>query len=277
VAVVIIMNRLGLPGSPPTPRQLVLHRFFGWGFVALFLLLIVTMFTRFYVFWEEHPARIVFHYALSFALLLLLLFKVAVARRYPGFRKQLFAIGLSVFILGFTIASIGLSHYFVRMTQRSPFISFASLATAPDLQLGKQLLIERCTTCHILSTILQTRSVGDWEKVVDDMTKRSWPRIRLDEATQILTYLSEIRVPKEGSAGTGFAIIDETCFTCHGYAEVFGKIRTRKEWDEVVRRMSETAPDKVPVARHGRIVDALLEAQAKAAALKKAEDERQAK
>lgn len=264
-AVVVMMNRLGRPNSEPGPRQLVLHRLFGWAFVAAFLVLIVTMFGRFYAYWEEDSPRIVIHYTAAFALLVLLLFKVAVARLYPGFRTHLFALGVLVFLLASLAAASALAHYLVRMTQRAPYISHAGLSSAPDLELGKQLLIERCRTCHVLDAILLPRPAKAWENVVDAMSKLAWPRIRPDEARQILHYLITTRVPREPSAGTGYEVLDEHCLPCHEPAGILASPRTRGEWVEVVARMSRTAPDLVHVADHGRIVDALLAAQSKAA------------
>ena len=270
-AVVVMMNRLGRPQQSPSPRQLVLHRLFGWPFVAAFLVLIATMFGRFYAYWEEDSPRIVIHYTAAFALLVLLLLKIAIARLYPGFRTHLFALGVLVFLLAFLTAASALSHYLVRMTQRAPYISHASLSSAPDLELGKQLLIERCRTCHVLDTILRPRPAKAWENVVDAMAKLAWPRIRPDEARQILHYLVTTRIPREPSAGTGYEVLDEHCLPCHEPAEVFKSPRTREEWVEVVARMSRIAPELVHVADHGPIVDALLAAQAREAAPTEAE------
>ena len=269
-AAVVMLNRLGRPQGEPSPRQLILHRVFGWAFVAAFLVLIATMFVRFYAYWEEDSPRIVIHYTAAFALLVLLLLKIAIARRYPGFRTHLFALGVVVFLLAFLTAASALSHYLVRMTQRAPYISHASLSSAPDLELGKQLLIERCRTCHVLDTILRPRPAKAWENVVDAMAKLAWPRIRPDEARQILHYLITTRVPRDPSAGTGYEVLDEHCLPCHEPAEVLAGQRSREEWVAVVARMSEIAPELVHVADHGRIVDALLAAQSKAAAPREA-------
>lgn len=270
-AVVVMMNRLGRPESQPGPRQLVLHRVFGWTFTAAFLVLFVTMFGRFYAYWEEDPARIVLHYTAAFALLLLLLLKVSIPRFYPGFRKHLFPLGFLVFLLASLTAASALSHYLVRMTQRAPYISHASVSTAPDPELGKQLLIERCGTCHILDTILRPRPADAWERVVDAMAKLAWPRIRPDEASQILYYLIATRVPRVPAVGTGNAALDAHCLPCHESAEIFAKPRTRKEWDDVVWRMSAISPELVAQTRHDPIVDALMDAQSKAAAAKASE------
>ncbi|MHB8762911.1 MAG: hypothetical protein ACYDA8_00995 [Deferrisomatales bacterium] len=264
-AVVVMMNRLGRPGSQPSPRQLVLHRVFGWAFAASFAVLFGTMFGRFYAYWEEDPARIVFHYTASFALLLLLLLKVAIARFYPGFKKHFFVLGISVFFFAFLTVAGALSHYLVRMTQREPYISHGGISTAPDLELGKQLLIERCRTCHLLDKILQPRPAEAWGTVVDAMAKLAWPRIRPDEAQQILHYLTTTRVPRAPASGTGQTVLDEHCLICHSSAEIFARPRARQEWDAVVLQMSDMAPDLVPATRHAVLVEALLAAQAAAA------------
>lgn len=264
-AVVVMMNRLGRPQSEPGARQLVLHRVFGWAFVAAFLLLFGTMFGRFYSYWEEDSPRIVLHYTAAFTLLLLLLLKIAITRFYPGFRKHLFLLGFSVFLLAFLTAASALAHYLVRMTQRTPYISHAGISSAPDLELGKQLFIERCRTCHVLDAILKPRPAKAWETVVDAMAKLAWPRIRPDEAKQIFHYLSTTRVPGGPSVGTGSTVLDEHCLPCHEPAELLVSPRTREAWDRVVKRMSDTSPSLVPANYHAQIVDALLEVQSRAA------------
>ncbi|GAB4270581.1 MAG: hypothetical protein Kow0092_25030 [Deferrisomatales bacterium] len=270
-AVVVMMNRIGRPGSQPSPRQLVWHRVFGWAFVAAFWILFATMFRRFYAYWEEDPARVVLHYTASFALLLVLLLKVAIPRFYPGLKKHLFPLGFSVFLLAFVTTAGPLAHYLVRVTQREPYFSHEGISTEPDLALGKQLLIERCRTCHLLDRVMRPRPAEAWETVVRAMTKLAWPRIRPDEARQILHYLTATRVPRGPVAGTGHPVLDAHCLICHESAEIFARPRTRREWDGVVRQMFGIAPDLVPASEHVRIVDALVEAEAEAAARKEGE------
>lgn len=271
-AVVIMMNRLGRPESQPNPRQVFLHRVFGWAFATAFAVLFGTMFGRFYARWEEDPARIVFHYNAAFVLLLLLLLKVAIARLYPGFKKHFFVLGISVFLFAFLTAAGALSHYLVRVTQREPYISDAGISTTPDLEIGKQLLIERCRTCHLLDAIMRPRPAEAWKTVVDAMAKLAWPRIRPDEAQQILYYLTTTRVPSAPAVGTGHTVLDQHCLICHEPAEIFARPRTRPQWAAVVRRMSNIAPDLVPAARHATFVDALVDAQSGAVAPKETED-----
>jgi cytochrome c5 len=154
------------------------------------------------------------------------------------------------------------------MTQKAPYISHASVSTAPDLALGKELFIERCRTCHVIDTILQPRPTDDWERVVDEMTQLAWPRIRPDEAKQILHYLATTRIPKAGSVGTGFTVLDLYCLPCHKPDEIFANFRTLKEWEKVVGMMAEIAPDQVPDSEHELILKTLMEAQSKRAKAK---------
>lgn len=257
------MNQLGRPASQPSPRRIALHRAFGWVFTAAFLVMFGTMFGRFYAYWEEDPARIVAHYTAAFALLMLLLLKVSIPRYYPGFRKYLFPLGTSVLLLAFLTTASALAHYLVRMTQQTPYISHASISSAPDLELGKQLFIERCRTCHLLDKILKIRTKESWEKIVDSMAKLAWPRIKPDEARQILFYLGETRTARASPTVTGFPILDQRCMVCHEPGEILLKPRTRKEWDEIVIRTAKEAPEILSTDLHIPIVDALMAAQAK--------------
>lgn len=262
-ATTVMMIRLGRLENQPGSRLLYLHWIFGWGFTAAFLVMLTTMFGRFYAYWEEDPARIVFHYTAAFALLVLLTIKIAVPRLFPRLRSHLFLLGSGVFLLAFLTAASALSHYLVRITQRAPYISHSDISTDPDLDLGKELFIQRCRTCHIIDTILRQRPAREWEKVVNAMSKLAWPRIRPDEAKQILHYLTETRVPREKPVGTGVAVLDMHCLPCHKPDEIFAKTRDRKGWEVVVKEMSGISPENVPAAQFGPIVDALVEEQAK--------------
>lgn len=263
VAVVVMMNRLGRPESPPTPGQILLHRVAGWGFTGFCLIIFIAMFKRFYAYWEEDPARIVLHYTTAFALLLLLVLKVGIPRFYPGFRKHLFPLGIAVFLLAFLTAASSLSHYLVRITQQVPYISHASISSSPNLELGKQLMIERCRTCHVLDKILKPRTAAAWESVVAEMAKLAWPRIRPDEATQILYYLTETRTPRPPTTNTGDSLLDGHCLPCHQPTEIFAVKRTPGEWEKIVLRMSKEAPEIVPAVKRKQLVDALTGIQSR--------------
>lgn len=91
----------------------------------------------------------------------------------------------------------------------------------------------------------------------------AWPRIRPDEARQILFYLIETRSPKEVAKPSE---LETHCISCHESGEIFAKQRTRQEWDAIVRAMTDISPEKVPADQHDRILDALVEAQEKQAA-----------
>ena len=177
-----------------------------------------------------------------------------------------------MFLFAFVTTAGPLAHYLVRMTLREPYVSHEGISTEPDLELGKQLLIERCRTCHLLDRVMQPRPAEAWGTVVRAMTKLAWPRIRPDEAQQILHYLTTKRLPRGPVVGTGHTVLDAHCLICHEPAEIFARSRTRQEWDNVVRQMFGIAPDLVPASEHVRIVDALVDAEAKASAQKDAED-----
>ena len=209
------------------------------------------------------------HFTAAFALLLLLLLKVAIPRLYPGLKKHLFLLGFSVFLLAFVTTADPLAHYLVRMMQREPYISHEGISTEPDLELGKQLLIERRQqACHLLDGIMQSRPAEAWETVVRAMTKLAWPRIRPDEAQQILHYLTTTRVPRGRSWRPDTRCSTRAAGSAMSPAEIFARSRTRQEWAAVVRQMFGIAPNLVPASEHVRIVDALVAAQSAAAAPK---------
>lgn len=231
-----------------------IHRVSGWVFFLLLLLMFVTMFGRIENFWEESPPRIALHFALATALLFLAAVKVGAARYGKGLGKHLFGLGIGVYLLAFPMAIITGSYYIVRVLEGSPYLSHAALPDHLDEQLGKTLLIDKCTTCHLLLDVLKPRTAPDWEETVSRMVALARPRIKPMEGRQILHYLVLNHTPREVTPeereGTPF---QRYCTYCHTWAEMEPHRLDQEGWEQVVRRMHGHAPELIPLERAGEI------------------------
>jgi hypothetical protein len=132
-----------------------------------------------------------------------------------------------------------------------------------DERLGKELFIDKCATCHMLERIMQPRSVQSWETVVNEMVSLASPRITLDEAGQILHYLTLTHVPRTKEIPVEATLTQRHCLPCHEPAELFTKRYNRAGWAEIVRKMHKYDPDIVPLEKTDEIVDFLLKNQDK--------------
>jgi hypothetical protein len=256
-----------IQGSPKltNPEKYIRrHRVMGWIFVVLFLVMFIFMIERIGEYWEESSARISLHIALSLALLILIAVKVTLPRYYPRLNKHLFALGITIYAAAFSLVGITGGYYVARIFRDIPHISHSTLTEHMlDLELGKEMFITECSTCHSLDRIMAFRSPESWVEVVNEMVALAEPRINPDEAQQILHYLLETHVPVPFE-GTGEAtLVDKHCLPCHDAQDIYDKSFTRVGWTEVVMQMHEYSPEIVPEDKIDEIVDFLLENQAK--------------
>jgi len=179
---------------------LVVHRVAGWSFAILFVVMTAVMTERMTRHWEPLSPLTTVHGTLAVTLLLLLTLKLVIPRFLPGFVKHLFLLGTSVFLLAFTLVGISAGYYLVLKIRKVPYISHNDLAnTELDAQRGKQFLIVKCATCHVVKDILVTNTPEEWEKIVNRMVRLAAPQITPGEARQIIYYLATEYGPDSGS------------------------------------------------------------------------------
>ncbi len=262
---VAIFSMLFLQGGNKVakPKQLIrIHKIAGWIFASLFLIMFAAMLWRIEDYWEESSPRIAMHVSLATGLLLLIIIKVVIPRWFPRLRQNLFVLGITIYVIAFTLVGITAGYYAARLYEKVPYISHARLSEhMNDERIGKELFITKCSTCHTLDKIMNPRSVGSWEKVVNDMVKIADPRITPDEASQILYYLSISHVPKPVSSAAGANPVEMHCLPCHQPQDILGNMYNRNGWEEVVKQMHEYDPQIVPNDKINEIVDYLLGSQ----------------
>jgi hypothetical protein len=177
----------------------VVHRLAGWLFALLYVVMAAVMTERMTRHWEPLSPLTTVHGTLSVTLLLLLALKLVIPRFLPGLVKHLFLLGISVFLLAFTLVGISAGYYLVLKIRKIPYISHNDLLNSElDAQQGKQFLIVKCATCHIVKDILVNRSPEEWEKIVNRMVKLAAPQITPGEARQIVYFLATEYGPRNG-------------------------------------------------------------------------------
>jgi quinohemoprotein amine dehydrogenase alpha subunit-like protein len=197
-AVWTMMVRLGRQSTSRT--LLIIHRVAGWLFTLVFAAMITVMTERMTRHWEPLSPLNTVHGTLAVTLLLLLALKLVIPRFFPGLAKHLFLIGFSTFLLGFTLVGISAGYYLVFKIRKIPYISHNDLSnTELDAQRGKQFLIVKCATCHIVKDILSNNNSPEgWERIVNRMVKLAAPQITPGEARQIIYFLASEYGPRSG-------------------------------------------------------------------------------
>ncbi|MBT1075836.1 hypothetical protein KJB29_11260 [Geobacter grbiciae] len=117
--------------------------------------------------------------------------KLVIPRFFPGLLKHIVFIGFAVFLLAFTLVGISAGYYLALKIRKIPYISHNDLSnTELDSQRGKQFLIVKCATCHIVKDILSNNTPEEWERIVNRMVKLAAPQITPGEARQIIYFLT---------------------------------------------------------------------------------------
>ncbi len=62
------------------------------------------------------------------------------------------------------------------------------------------------------------------------------PRITLDEASQILHYLSLTHVPKRAKPPESATLIEIHCLSCHEAQEIYSHRHSETGWREIIQR-----------------------------------------
>jgi mono/diheme cytochrome c family protein len=112
---------------------------------------------------------------------------------------------------------------------------------------GRQILVQTCTLCHGLGTVLQLRQSSDgWRSIVDYMVLHGAP-LTPQESDKLIGYLAEnfgpgINLPTATAHvslpnGAGKDLVETNCVICHGLDRVAGTKRTPADWQSVLSRM----------------------------------------
>ena len=206
IAATILMYRLwAYPFDKETrtssaPRWAMrVHRGLGYLFAALYVALLWRMVPRLLTYQVEFPARTVVHILLGVTVGFLVLLKILIARFFRHFEEWMPYLGTAALLSTILMLVLSLPPFFrehalaheapggdpfsaasrERVARLLPDAELpegtdlAELAREGTLRRGRDVLIEQCTRCHDLRTILERpRTPGDWWSTVERMGEK---------------------------------------------------------------------------------------------------------
>jgi mono/diheme cytochrome c family protein len=224
----LLMYRLwGYPYDKATrtsaaPRWAVwLHRGIGYGFAICYVVLMVRMVPRIWTYQVELPPRTVIHLLLGVTIGFLLLVKILILRFFRHFEEWMPYLGTAILLCTVLLLALSLPFAFrehelahaapggdpfgtesqARVARLLPLAGMPAgtdlrrLATRDALAAGRQVVIEKCVTCHDLKTILdRPRTPEDWWSTVERMGDKPTLYVTLDdrELEEAAAYLVAI-------------------------------------------------------------------------------------
>jgi cytochrome c2 len=224
------------------------HRILGYTFIALYVLMVVTMIIRISYYQDELSPRSIFHVILALSLIPLLGVKLLVAKKYKLLTSRLFFLGMTIFLLAFLLNAISAGHYYLyKGAVREVTISSIDRETMNE-DIGRQLVVKKCSKCHTLERIF--RSFNDeegWTRTVNRMSLIDTPNIRDYDAKQIIFFLVKQQESRIGEnkevveEEIGKTLLGKKCTMCHDLDRIYQAQKSEKEWLATVERMKQHA------------------------------------
>ena len=206
-----------------------LHRGLGYAFVVLYVVMMWQMVPRLWTYQIELPARTVAHLLLGFTVGFLLLLKIAILRFFRHLEEWMPFLGVGILLcttllLALSLPSALREHALAHgAPDGDPFgaasrarvarlvldaalpagTDLAALATEDSLQAGRVVLIEQCTTCHDLKTVLdRPRPPSTWADLVARMAEKPtlYGTIHAIDQARVTAYLIAITPDLQRSA-----------------------------------------------------------------------------
>jgi hypothetical protein len=132
-----------------------------------------------------------------------------------------------------------------------PINGFGQNADALPEGQGKDLVSNKCMSCHALSTVIVKRASHDvWDETVNKMVSEFKAPIHDNDKTVIVNYLAT-NFGADSSITPGQEMLAEQCFRCHGDG-MWKDLKTdRSGWLSVIYRMvgrgGKWTPDQINV------------------------------
>ncbi len=177
------------------PRAwLRVHRWVGIAFLAIYLVMMWHMLPRLWQYQVELPARTVIHALAGIVLGVLLFTKLAILRWFRHFEESMPALGFGILLCTLVLGTLSIP-YALRaqgigadvMTDENlarvrglldsveldPSVDRDALVTKSGLDRGRKVLVEQCTSCHDMRTILaKPRTADAWFDVSARMAEK---------------------------------------------------------------------------------------------------------
>lgn len=167
------------------------HKFIGYAFGAIYIVMMWQMVPRLWEYQVELPARTILHATAAIILGVLLLTKIVILKFFRYFEESMPQLGMGILICTVLISVLSIPHA-VRGTGLVPVslqgenrervarvlsdIKFDQPVVVDDLvsdaglKRGREVLAKECVRCHDMRTILaKPRSGANWYRVIDRM------------------------------------------------------------------------------------------------------------
>ena len=235
VATFLMLHLWGYPYDKDTrkseaPRWAMrLHRALGYAFVICYVVMMWRMVPRLFSYQVELPARTVAHLLLGVTVGFLLLIKISIARLFHHLEEWMPYLGVGVLLCTTLLVVLSLpaafrEHSLAHGTPGGdPFgpqslervarllpdadlpagTDFKRLATSGELEAGRSVLIDQCTQCHDLKTVLdKPRPPATWANVVVRMAEKPslFGTISVADQARVTAYLIAITPDLQRSA-----------------------------------------------------------------------------
>jgi mono/diheme cytochrome c family protein len=157
VALFSMLTLMGQAERKPDAKLLRrLHK--GAGLVFALLLLVISYLCVKY--WasagDQISTRAVFHSVLAFAVIIVFVLKILIARFYKQFLKFVPVMGLTVFALSFIVFATSAGYYFLRTLCADAEFSEIATPSPPilkgEIDKGAALFSSKCASCHSIDT-----------------------------------------------------------------------------------------------------------------------------
>lgn len=174
------------------------HKACGYTYGVIYLVMMWEMFPRLWEYQYELPARTVIHAVVAIFLGVLLFTKIAILVFFRHFEEAMPRYGFAILASTVILISLSLPHAaraldlqgriadpenmarLEMVLQEVDFgeteVGIAQLATEESLTRGREILVNKCVTCHDMRTILiQPRTGQRWFEVVARMKEKPDP------------------------------------------------------------------------------------------------------
>lgn len=206
-----------------------IHRAFGYAYVVVYVVMLTHMLPRLVSYQVEFPPRTVAHICLGLAIGVLLIVKISILRWFRHFEEWMPYLGVSLLLCTVLLSGLSLPSAISEQSRanelaftagtRDRLLTLLSadglpvtgeeagvLATEEMLHAGREVLLNKCTHCHDLRTVIaRPRTPEDWFRTVSRMAAKPsiGQTIELDEQKRVATYLTAITPDIQESALLG--------------------------------------------------------------------------
>jgi cytochrome c5 len=221
----------------------ILHRINGYLFLTIYVIFLVVMIRKVASVNAPLDTKSIIHMTLAISILPILLVKILIVRFYPKlFETVAPLLGIGIFTLTVSFVFITAGYYFIKSTTAKYVSAFDPKASHLDVDVGRELVIQKCNKCHDLTRVFtMVKTSDDWLNTVNRMAQRDPTWISPNQIDQIVYFLSErqnINKPQNILTVHIETLLDTRCSKCHNIERIFAKRRTAQEWRTLVTRMS---------------------------------------